>query len=228
MALITEADQARLREDFARLKRPVRLLFFTQSIGCETCLQTRQVIDELPPLSARISIEEVNFVLDKQRAEQFGIDRVPAIALIGQDEAGIERDSHIRFLGTPSGYEFISLIRAILLVGGGESMLSEASRDKLAAIDRPIDIRVLSTPTCPHCPKAVMLAHEIAWANSNVTAYAIEATEYPDLARRYHVTGVPKTIVNDQVEILGAVPEDTFIEQTLAGFAAGSAAGSEK
>ena len=228
MSLITEADQARLREDFARLKRPVRLLFFTQSIGCETCLQTRQVIDELPPLSSKISIEEVNFVLDTQRAEQFGIDHVPAIALIGQDEAGSERDSHIRFLGTPSGYEFISLIRAILLVGGGESMLSDASRARLAAIDAPMAIRVFSTPTCPHCPKAVTLAHEIAWANSNVTAYAVEATEYPDLARRYHVTGVPKTIVNDQVEILGAVPEETFIEQTLAGFAAGSAAGSEK
>ena len=228
MSLISEADQARLREDFARLKRPVRLLFFTQSIGCETCLQTRQIIDELPPLSGRISIEEVNFVLDKERAEQFGIDRVPAIALLGQDEAGGDRDSHIRFLGTPSGYEFISLVRAILLVGGGESMLSEGSREKLAAIDRPIDIRVFSTPTCPHCPKAVALAHEVAWANSNVTSYAVEATEYPDLARRYHVTGVPKTIVNDQVEILGAVPEETFIEQTLAGFAAGSAAGSEK
>jgi glutaredoxin-like protein len=228
MSLISEADQARLREDFARLKRPVRLLFFTQSIGCETCLQTRQIIDELPPLSAKISVEEVNFVLDKERAGQFGVDRVPAIALIGEDEAGEERDSHIRFLGMPSGFEFISLIRAILLVGGGESMLSDGSREKLAAIDRPIEIRVFSTPTCPHCPKAVALAHEIAWANSNVTAYAIEATEYPDLARRYHVTGVPKTIVNDQVEILGAVPEDTFIEQTLAGFAAGSAAGSEQ
>ena len=58
-----------------------------------------------------------------------------------------------------------------------------------------------------------------------VTAYAVEATEYPDLARRYRVTGVPKTVVNDQVEILGAVPEDTFIEQTLAGFSAGTAAG---
>ena len=228
MSLISEADQGRLREDFARLKRPVRLLFFTQSIGCETCLQTRQIIDELPPLSGKISIEEVNFVLGKERAEQFGIDRVPAIALTGQDEAGRERDSHIRFLGMPSGYEFISLIRAILLVGGGESMLSEASREKLAAIDRPIDIRVFSTPTCPHCPRAVTLAHEIAWANSNVTAYAIEATEYPDLTRQYRVTGVPKTIVNEQVEILGAVPEDTFIEQTLAGFAAGSAAGSER
>ena|SRR6476620_3423317 len=228
MSLISEADRARLREDFARLKRPVRLLFLTQSIGCETCLQTRQIIDELPPLSERISIEELNFVLEKERARELGIDRVPAIALLGQDEAGVERDSHIRFLGTPSGYEFISLIRAILLVGGAESMLSDASRERLAAIDRPIDIRVFSTPTCPHCSRAVTLAHEIAWANSNVTAYAIEATEYPDLTRQYRVTGVPKTIVNEQVEILGAVPEDTFIEQTLAGFAAGSAAGSER
>ena len=175
--------------------------------------------------AARIAIDEVNFVLEKERAFQYGIDRVPAIALIGQDDAGNERDSHIRFLGTPSGYEFISLIRAILLVGGGPSMLSKESREKIVAIDRPISLHVFSTPTCPHCPKAVTLAHEIAWANCNVTAYAVEATEYPDLARRYHVTGVPKTIVNDQVEILGAVPEDTFIEQTLAGFAAGAAVG---
>ena len=225
MSLISESDQARLREDFAKMTRSVRLLFFTQTFDCETCLQTRQVLDELPALTARIAIDEVNFVLEKERAFQYGIDRVPAIALIGQDDAGNERDSHIRFLGTPSGYEFISLIRAILLVGGGPSMLSKESREKIVAIDRPMSLHVFSTPTCPHCPKAVTLAHEIAWANCNVTAYAVEATEYPDLARRYHVTGVPKTIVNDQVEILGAVPEDTFIEQTLAGFAAGAAVG---
>jgi glutaredoxin-like protein len=201
------------------MKSPVRLLFFTQALGCDTCLQTRQVIDELPPLSAKITIEEVNFVLEKERAAQYGIDRVPALALVGHDDEGGERDSHIRFLGTPAGYEFISLIRAILLVGGGESMLSQESREKLAAIDKPIAMHVFSTPTCPHCPRAVTLAHEIAWANPNVTAYAVEATEYPDLARRYRVTGVPKTVINDRVEILGAVPEDTFVEQTLAGFA---------
>jgi len=123
MSLISESDQARLREDFAKMTRSVRLLFFTQTFDCETCLQTRQVLDELPALTARIAIDEVNFVLEKERAFQYGIDRVPAIALIGQDDAGNERDSHIRFLGTPSGYEFISLIRAILLVGGGDSAL---------------------------------------------------------------------------------------------------------
>ncbi|HUR34934.1 MAG TPA: thioredoxin family protein [Vicinamibacterales bacterium] len=221
MSLISDSDRARLTSDFAAMTRPVTLLFFSQTIGCETCLQTRQVIDELPPLSSRITIEEANLVLDRDRAARYGIDRAPSLALLGQDEHGHEIDSHIRFVGTPSGYEFISLIRAILLVGGGASMLSPGSREKLAAIDTPMSMFVFSTPTCPHCPKAVTLAHEIAWANPNVTAYAVEATENPDLSRQYRVTGVPKTVINGQVEILGAVPEDTFIEQTLAGFAGG-------
>jgi glutaredoxin-like protein len=222
--LLSPSDQIRLRDEFSHLQQPVKLLFFTQTLGCETCLQTRQVLDELPQLSTMIEIEEVNFILDKERAAQFGIERVPAIALVGRDADGQERDSRIRFLGTPAGYEFVSLIRAILLVGGGPSILSEESRRKLAAIDKPMAIQVFSTPTCPHCPKAVTLAHEIAWANPNVTAFAVEATEYPDLARRYRVTGVPKTVVNERVEILGAVPEDAFVEQTLQGFGAGAPA----
>jgi glutaredoxin-like protein len=216
MPLISVSDQERLRADFAALARPVRVLFFTQTFDCETCLQTRQILDELPALSDRIVIEEVNFVLERERAGQYGIDRVPALALVTTDDDGGERDSHIRFLGTPSGYEFISLIRAILLVGGGAPALSEANRMRVAAIDSPTTLHVFTTPTCPHCPRAVILAHEIAFANPNVTAYAVEATEFPDLARRYQVTGVPKTVIADRGEILGAVPEDTFVDQALA------------
>jgi len=59
----------------------------------------------------------------------------------------------------------------------------------------------------------------MAFANPKITAYAVEATEFPDLARRYQVTGVPKTIVNEEVEILGALPQDAFIEQALTPFA---------
>lgn len=66
-----------------------------------------------------------------------------------------------------------------------------------------------------------MLAHEMAFASPHVTAYAVEATEYPDLARRYRVTGVPKTVVDDRVEILGALPEEAFIEQALSPSSAG-------
>jgi hypothetical protein len=61
----------------------------------------------------------------------------------------------------------------------------------------------------------VSLAHEMAFANPNIMAYAVEATEFPDLVRRYRVNGVPKTVVNEEIEILGAIPQDEFIEQAL-------------
>src|SRR5216684_3471839 len=219
MSLISPSDQERLRADLAAMTRPVRLLFFTQTLDCEMCPQTRQILDELPLLSDKIAIEEVNFVLEANRAAQYAIDRVPAIAIVGEDASGSERDSKIRFLGAPAGYEFISLIAAIRLVGGGPSHLSGESLVKIAAVDKPVTLHVFTTPTCPHCPRAVNLAHEMAFANSNITSYAVEATEYPDLARRYHVTGVPKTVVDDSIEILGAVPEEDFVNQSLARFA---------
>lgn len=215
MALISAADQQHLRESFAAMTRRVRLLFFTQTLGCETCPQTRQILDELPPLSDHVAVEEVNLILEPDRAAQYGVDRAPAVVLLYEDEQGETRDSRIRFLGAPGGYEFISLVEAVLLVGGRPSSLSAENLARVAAVEQPLTIRVFTTPTCPHCPRAVTLAHEMAFAGPNVTAIAVEATEFPDLARRYMVTGVPKTVVNETVEILGALPQDDFVQQAL-------------
>jgi predicted DsbA family dithiol-disulfide isomerase len=55
----------------------------------------------------------------------------------------------------------------------------------------------------------------MAFANPLITAFAVEATEFPDLARRYHVSGVPKTVVDEEIEILGGLPQDAFVEQAL-------------
>lgn len=55
----------------------------------------------------------------------------------------------------------------------------------------------------------------MAFASPKITALAVEATEYPDLARKYRVTGVPKSVVNDTVEIMGALPQDAFVDQAL-------------
>jgi glutaredoxin-like protein len=233
MALIGPDDQNQLRSDFAQMTRRVHLLFFTQALACETCLQTRQILDELPRLSDNIVIDEVNFVLEGDRALQYGIDRVPAIAVVYEDEAISDetpvaeqpaavprlRDSRMRFLGMPGGYEFISLVQAILLAGGRPSQLSGASLGRLAAVNQPVTIHVFTTPSCPHCPRAVTMAHEMAFASPLVRAFAVEATEYPDLARRYRVTGVPKTVVDDDIEILGALPEEDFVDQALGKFA---------
>jgi alkyl hydroperoxide reductase subunit AhpF len=148
MALLAPADQERLRESFNEMTAPVRLLFFTQALDCEPCVQTRRILDELPALSDRIAIEEVNFILDKDKAAQYAVDRVPAIAVLGANGSGeATEDSRIRFLGTPSGYEFISLVQAIRLVGGAGSHLTDENRRLIAAVDRPVTMQVFTTPT---------------------------------------------------------------------------------
>ena len=55
----------------------------------------------------------------------------------------------------------------------------------------------------------------MAFSNKNITATSVEATEFMDLSRKFRVTGVPKTIVNERIEILGALPEPDFIDQAL-------------
>ena len=55
----------------------------------------------------------------------------------------------------------------------------------------------------------------MAFESPNITAVAVEATEFPDLARRYRVSAVPKTVVNAEGEILGALPPDAFIQQVI-------------
>jgi hypothetical protein len=55
----------------------------------------------------------------------------------------------------------------------------------------------------------------MAFSNPNITATSIEATEFMDLSRKFRVTGVPKTVVNDSIEIVGALPEPDFIEMAL-------------
>jgi alkyl hydroperoxide reductase subunit AhpF len=157
MALISPSDQQKLRESFAEMTRPVRVLFFTQTLGCETCLQTRQILDELTPLTDRITIEEVNLILEADKAKEYGVDRAPALAITYQEgpagsvnPASSEnpwRDSRIRFLGAPAGYEFISLVQAVLLAGGRASRLSEQSLKAIAAVNQPVTLRVFTTPT---------------------------------------------------------------------------------
>ena len=212
MALLSEEDRQTVRGHLSTLTAPVTLLFFTQTIGApETALVARQILDELVSLSDRLSLEEVNVVLEKERAAAFGISGIPAVAVLRDGT-----DTRIRFLGAPAGYEFMSLVEAVILAGTGDSGLSEESRQLIAEhVTGPLDIKVFVTPTCPHCPRAVTLAHKMAIENANITATCVEATEFLDLSRQYRVTGVPKTIVNGTIEILGAVPEDTFVRTVV-------------
>jgi glutaredoxin-like protein len=212
MALLSAQDRATVEKHLEGLAHQVTLLFFTQTIGApETVHITRQVVTELAELSELITVEEVNLVLDRERAAQYGVTDVPALVLL-KDGA----DTRMRFLGAPAGYEFMSLVEAVTLAGTDGSGLLDSSKALLGAVSAPLDIKVFVTPTCVYCPRAVTTAHRMAVESSFVTATCIEATEFPELSRLYRVTGVPKTVAGE-TEIVGALPEEDFVAGLLKG-----------
>jgi glutaredoxin-like protein len=183
----------------------VRIIFFEQSIGCETCAPTRRVLEQIVAENPDVALEVLNLVLDKEKAVEYGVDRVPAVIV---SSAGRDR---IRYYGAPLGNELPTLLQAINMAATGETKLTDDSRAQLQALTAPVSVQVFFTPTCVYCPQMISLANQAAIASSFVTAVAIDATEFPDLVRRYNVNGVPKTVINDAVELMGAAPETDFI-----------------
>jgi len=142
MALISDDVASQLKSEFEALKNPVRLAVFSQQLADPNSEQVRRLVEELGALHEKLSVESYNFVLDKDKAEAMGISRIPAIAVLGA-----EKDYGIRMYGMPSGYEFGSLIDAILDVSAGESLLQPATKQALAALEKPVHVQVFSTPT---------------------------------------------------------------------------------
>jgi glutaredoxin-like protein len=210
--LISDEHKEHVRNQLAEsLVNPVRIVMFTQEMECQFCAQTKQLITELAALNEKIQAEAHDFVADAELAKQYGIDKVPAIVVLG------EKDYGIRIYGLPYGYEFQTLMSALSVVSKGKTELSEETKAKLRAITNPVHIQVLVTLTCPHCPAAASMAHMFAVENDMIRADVIDANEFPQLAIKYGVMGVPKVVVNDKVEFVGALPEKMFLEHVLLG-----------
>ncbi len=199
-------------------QEPKRLIVPDRLMGqeCLYCQETRQLLEELSGLSDKIELTVYDFVADKETAASFGVDKIPAIVIQGEQDPGI------RFYGIPSGYEYMSLVEAIIDVSKGETGLSAKTKETLRSLQKDVLIQVFVTPTCPYCTTAVRLAHQCALESPRVRGEMVEATEFPHLAQKYHVFGVPKTVMNETVSVEGAVPEEIFLEHIL------KAAGTEK
>jgi alkyl hydroperoxide reductase subunit AhpF len=142
MSLINDEVAAELKKEFEALKDPVRLAVFSQALDLPESVQVARLVEELAALDPRLTAESFNFVLDKEKVEGLGIARIPAIAV-----QGAEKDHGIRFYGMPSGYEFGTLVDAILDVSSGDSGLLPETRAALEDLSRAVHIQVFSTPT---------------------------------------------------------------------------------
>jgi glutaredoxin-like protein len=209
MALLQDEDRAKVQEFFQAVEHPVKLVVFTKSTECEYCTMTRELVEELAGLSSNITVELYDFTADEEVAKQYGIDKAPAIALVG------DKDYGIRFFGVPAGYEFTSLVEGIVDVGRRDHGLPEDIVKKLEQVDRPIHMQAMVTPTCPYCPRAVRTAHKFAMASDYIRGDMVEVSEFPEVGQKYSVQGVPNTIINETESVLGAQPEKEFLKAVL-------------
>ena len=122
----------------------------------------------------------------------------------------------MRFLGAPAGYEFMSLIEAIVLAGGDDTWTvrrQPGARRECIGAARHQGVCDADLPALPARRHAWPTRWR--WPVALITATCVEATEFLDLSQTVQVTGVPKTVVNGEVEILGALPEDMFVRAVL-------------
>lgn len=210
MPLLAEEVRKQIKTQLEGLRQPVTLHVFTQELECSYCRETRELADALAEILPKaIKVQVHNFALDRTEVETYKIDKIPAIAVVGEQDYGI------RFYGIPGGYEFTSLVQAIKMLGTGDSGLTQASRFKLGALTKPIHLKVYVTLTCPYCPTAVHLAHQLAMASPLITAEMIEAAEFPHLANRDQVMAVPKTVVEGLGVFEGALPESLYVDKLI-------------
>jgi len=210
---LKEDDQKFVREVFNRLTDPVKVVLFTQAIECQYCRETRELLTEIVALSDKLSLEVYDFQKDHEQAQKYGIDKIPATVLI----SGKMPHARIKFYGIPAGYEFTTLLEDLVDISNQKTDLPAEIVSGLKQITWPVHIQVFITPTCPYCPAAVRTAHRFALLNENIQAEMIESIEFPHLAQKYNVQGVPRIIINENLVIDGAVPETHFLEQILTG-----------
>ncbi|MGB9553041.1 MAG: protein disulfide oxidoreductase [bacterium] len=221
--MISEKDQELIRKKLENeLLNPVKIVHFTQSKAgivlpesitvppCPYCAEALELVSEVSQLSEKISLEVHDWYEESERTK-YQISLLPATIVMTE-----EGDPGIRFLGMISGYEFATLLETISMLSKKSTKLSETAKKRIRnEINKPVDIKVFITPTCPYCPSAVLLAHQIAMESPYVKSTMIEAIEFPDLSNRYQVFAVPKTVINDLYSFEGALPEGPFIEQVI-------------
>lgn len=207
MKMFNEEIQGQLREVFEELKGDVTIALFTKEGECVTCEETKAYMQEVEELSDKLHLVEYDLERNSDLAEKYNVKMVPSIVLLDS-----KNEYHgIKFNGIPAGHEINSFIPALLEVSGHVSEMPKELEERIMKIDKPMNIKVFITLSCPHCPGAVQKAHKLALMNPMIDAEMIEAETFGELSMKHNVSGVPKIVINDEYDLLGNQPIQEFL-----------------
>lgn len=207
--LLNEDVSKEIKKALKPMQNPIKMVLFTKEGECNTCGETKQLLNEVKVLNDKISVEFKDIDKDSDQAKKYKIEHVPTFIIL--DDKDVYKG--VKFTGIPAGHEINSFLSAIIFMSGLDLGLDPKLIERLSKIDKPVDIKVFITLSCPHCPGAVSTAHSLAMLNENIEATMIESQTFYDLSMKYKVSGVPKIIINEKHELIGNQPIEAFLTE---------------
>jgi glutaredoxin-like protein len=206
--LLHDNDSSLIKKLFdSKLKREVKVLLFTREKGCAHCKDAEQLLKEISALSSNMKVDVLDIEQNRALADGLNVTLTPATVILSNNGA------KLFYFGLPGGYQSKCLIEDIVDASEGTTDLNAKVREKIKKIDKPVDIKVFVTPSCPYSPIVVRAAHRFAIENQIIYAQMIESLEFRELTERYRVMGVPKTFINDSVQFDGTLNDELFAQK---------------
>jgi thioredoxin reductase (NADPH) len=197
-----------LKQTFDQFSHDIPIYMFTQRGMDDIFAQTnRQIVRTFRQLSPKITFKE--YYLDHELALKYTVDKSPTL-LIAPERVSI------RWLGAPLGEEGRTFLETIILVGLGQSNLTEQSLKVLNKLDTPRNVKLFVSATCPYCPQQAVNAVKAAIEKPElISLELIDIQCEPELADQYAAHSVPQTFANDVLIARGAQTEEVFVSSLL-------------
>jgi len=104
----------------------------------------------------------------------------------------------------PTGYDFPVMVEDIIDVSRDATFLPDSIKKRLSEIKKPVHIQIFVSLTCPFCPRAARMAHQLAIESELIRSDVIEMIEFPYLVQKYSVMSVPHIVINENTSFVGA------------------------
>ncbi|MDJ0985548.1 MAG: FAD-dependent oxidoreductase [Desulfobacterales bacterium] len=202
--MASQAYLQQLKATFDQLPNDIPLYLFTAK-GHEDVFThaNREVIRAFRQLTDKITLREHD--MDHELAKKWNVTHSPTLVIAPEKFA-------IHWLGAPMGEEARTFLEILILIGLGQSQLSDQALKVLNKIDADRHIKIFVSPTCPYCPQQAINAVKAAIEMPDkISVEIIDIQSEPELADQYSAQSVPQAYANDVLIGQGAQPEEVFI-----------------
>ena len=192
MALLDANIVEQLKVYFDKIDEPIELVAFLND--SDKSKELDSFLQEVDAISNKVNYTRENFGEDKALEELAGITRPTSFTLLKNG-----KKTGVNFYGIPGGHEFNSFILAILGLAGLGKKLEGEQLEKVASVQKPLNIETFVSLSCTHCPEVVQALNLISSHNENITTSMVDSAVYFDEAKEKDIQAVPVVFINGKV-----------------------------